>query len=272
MNVNFPDGSGQNTTSLQSMSSSQTVSLTTSSSQPAANTPLMTPTPTASPSHSTMAALSSSVSVKSSTSVVPTKAALTKSCVSVSFVLNFPWNDSYASNNSREFKLLKFGMAIVMSQRYNDTNKYGDVRVTDLSLREKTRRVMLSFRLCMVLKKAGSEFIEDIFMKEVKTGKYFAGLQIIEGSVEFKAFGVKLTNWKAKDGECAKCSQGGGGPFVIEADKCEPKAGYSCNGVKKMEKSSDCVKYCDSNVAAVTLSSSGFTLGILFSFSFNMWN
>ena len=71
----FPDGSGQNTTSLQS---SQTVSLTTSSSQPAANTPLMTPTPTASPSHSTMAALSSSVSVKSSTSVVPTKAALTK--------------------------------------------------------------------------------------------------------------------------------------------------------------------------------------------------
>lgn len=72
-----------------------------------------------------------------------------------------------------------------MSQRYNDTNKYGDVRVTDLSLREKTRRVMLSFRLCMVLKKAGSEFTEDIFMKEVKTGKYFTGLQIIE----FKAFG-----------------------------------------------------------------------------------
>lgn len=37
----------------------------------------------------------------------------------------------------------------------------------------------------MVLKKAGSEFTEDIFMKEVKTGKYFTGLQIIE----FKAFG-----------------------------------------------------------------------------------
>lgn len=78
MYVNFPDGSGQNTTSLQSMSSSQTVSLTTSSSQPAADTPMMTPTPTASPSHSTVAALSSSVSVKISTSVVPTKATLTK--------------------------------------------------------------------------------------------------------------------------------------------------------------------------------------------------
>ncbi|CAH3187327.1 unnamed protein product, partial [Porites evermanni] len=75
----------------------------------------MTPTPTASPSHSTVAAMSSSVSVKSSTSVVPTKTTLTKSCVSVSFVLNFQWNDSYASNNSREFKLLKLGMAIVVS-------------------------------------------------------------------------------------------------------------------------------------------------------------
>ena len=45
----------------------------------------------------------------------------------------------------------------------------------------------------MVLKKAGSEFIEDLFMKEVKTGKYFASLKIIEGSVEFKAFGRSFT-------------------------------------------------------------------------------
>lgn len=80
-----------------------------------------------------------------------------------------------------------------MSQRYNDTSKYGDVRVTDLSLREKTRRMMFSFRLCMVLKKAGSEFIEDLFMKEVKTWKYFARLKIIEGSVEFKAFGKSFS-------------------------------------------------------------------------------
>lgn len=44
-------------------------------------------------------------------------------CVSVSFVLNFPWNDSYASKNSREYKLLKFGMAIVVSSSviYNES-------------------------------------------------------------------------------------------------------------------------------------------------------
>ena len=85
-----------------------------------------------------------------------------------------------------------------MSQRYNDTSKYGDVRVTDLSLREKTGRVMLSFRLCMVLKKAGSEFIEDMFIKEVKAGKYFASLQIIEGSVEIKAFGKSFSRETAR--------------------------------------------------------------------------
>ena len=44
-------------------------------------------------------------------------------CVSVRFVLNFPWTDSYASNNSREFKLLNFGMAIVVSSSviYNES-------------------------------------------------------------------------------------------------------------------------------------------------------
>lgn len=45
----------------------------------------------------------------------------------------------------------------------------------------------------MLLKKAVSEFIEDLFMKEVKTGEYFARLKIIEGSVEFKAFGKSLS-------------------------------------------------------------------------------
>ena len=44
-------------------------------------------------------------------------------CVSVSFVLNFTWNDSYASDNSRVFKLLKFGMAIAVSSSviYNES-------------------------------------------------------------------------------------------------------------------------------------------------------
>ena len=54
--------------------------------------------------------------------------------------------------------------------------------------------------------------------------------------------GVDLTDWKAKEGECEKCSGGGGG-ITIER-KCMPDDGYSCNGweVEKMTK--DCVEYC----------------------------
>ena len=54
--------------------------------------------------------------------------------------------------------------------------------------------------------------------------------------------GVDLTDWKAKEGECEKCS-GAGGEITIER-KCVPDDGYSCNGweVEKMTK--DCVEYC----------------------------
>ena len=55
---------------------------------------------------------------------------------------------------------------------------------------------------------------------------------------------VTLTKWKAKANECRKCSEGGGGPFTIERE-CKPKvAKYSCNGVKTMMESADCLKYC----------------------------
>ena len=58
---------------------------------------------------------------------------------------------------------------------------------------------------------------------------------------------VKFTDWKAKDGECSKCSEGGGGPIVIEG-KCEAETGsYSCKGLKNTKESKECVKYCDSN-------------------------
>ena len=57
---------------------------------------------------------------------------------------------------------------------------------------------------------------------------------------------VKFTDWKAKDGECSKCSEGGGGPIVIEG-KCEAETGYSCTGLKNTKESKECVKYCDSS-------------------------
>ena len=70
----------------------------------------------------------------------------------------------------------------------------------------------------------------------------FNGVYDVSFSVEdFVTFG----EWKAKDGECNKCSSGGGGPITLERE-CQPKtAEYSCDGVKTMVESQDCLKYCD---------------------------
>ena len=49
------------------------------------------------------------------------------------------------------------------------------------------------------------------------------------------------------DGECSKCSSGGAGPITVERE-CKPKtAEYSCDGLKTMMESQDCLKYCDSS-------------------------
>ena len=56
--------------------------------------------------------------------------------------------------------------------------------------------------------------------------------------------GVKFSEWGAKDGECKKCSDGGGGPIVIER-KCDPEPNHSCKGLKNTKKVNECVKYCN---------------------------
>ena len=58
--------------------------------------------------------------------------------------------------------------------------------------------------------------------------------------------GVTCTEWKAKDGECDKCSEGAGGPFSIERE-CKLANEKGCGYVKpEVETSEDCVKYCSS--------------------------
>ena len=69
----------------------------------------------------------------------------------------------------------------------------------------------------------------------------FNGLYDVSFSVElFVTFG----GWKAKDGECSKCSGPFGVLIAIEIE-CKPrKAEYSCNGVKTTRENDDCVKFC----------------------------
>ena len=53
--------------------------------------------------------------------------------------------------------------------------------------------------------------------------------------------GVKFMEWKAKEGECEKCS-GAGGKITTERT-CVPDQ-YSCDGLKVEKMAKDCVEYC----------------------------
>lgn len=260
------DGSGQTTTtSSSSISATPTAAPPSSSSFEPAASQTINPTPASS---SSMQA-GGSASVDSSTSVAPTEAPR-KTCGVISVVFNYAWNESFANSQSPAVKIMKLGIGLLIQQLYNDSSKYENVKVSNLTLKEKAGRVQLVFKLCMIIKNAA--FIEDIFMNLVKTGRITGNLRVVKDSGEFEAYGVKFFDWKAKDGECKKCSQGGGGPFEIEAGKCKPEAGYSCAGLRTTEKSSDCVKYCDSSAAAIRIPSFILaTLGIFLSYSCYIW-
>ena len=84
-----------------------------------------------------------------------------------------------------------------------------------------------------------------------------------------------FSDWKAKEGECKKCSEGGGGPIVIEG-KCKPKSGHSCKGLKNMKEVDKCVEYC--NAGRVNLAQSinvcwvnGFAVFTLMACHFSGW-
>lgn len=71
---------------------------------------------------------------------------------------------------------------------------------------------------------------------------------------------MELTNFEPIEGECHKCSKGGGGPFQIKG-KCTRKV-YSCKGVKGTKETKDCVKYCTESGAGRLNPSVVFTHGI----------
>ena len=54
--------------------------------------------------------------------------------------------------------------------------------------------------------------------------------------------GVKFMEWKAKEGECEKCSEAGG--EITTERTCVPDNEYSCNGWKVEQMTKDCVEYC----------------------------
>ena len=70
----------------------------------------------------------------------------------------------------------------------------------------------------------------------------FNGVYDVSFSVE--SF-VTFEGFKAKDGECSKCSSGFGVLITVERANCKPrKPEYSCNGLLATSETDDCVKFC----------------------------
>ncbi|XP_015755161.1 PREDICTED: uncharacterized protein LOC107334706 isoform X2 [Acropora digitifera] len=130
-------------------------------------------------------------------------------------------------------------------------SKYSDLDVTNLSVNDKK----VSFTFCVKSEKDGN--IESDTEHHLK--------QLLNATeVEINIQGVDITDLKAVEGECKKCSDGGGGPFYIKG-KCNPKES-SCNGVEGKMKSTDCSKYCSgvAFMASYLLVSLGIALSLSF--------
>ena len=53
---------------------------------------------------------------------------------------------------------------------YNDTNKYSNVDVSDLSIEKNEGNIQMSIKVCLIVEKAGGEYIQDVFLKSVNNG------------------------------------------------------------------------------------------------------
>ena len=55
---------------------------------------------------------------------------------------------------------------------YNDTTKYSNVKASDLSIEKKEGNVQMSIKVCLIVNKAdGEEYIQDVFLASVNTGR-----------------------------------------------------------------------------------------------------
>ena len=65
-------------------------------------------------------------------------------------------------------------------------SKHNDVKVSDVTFKDKTSKVFAEAKLCLVFKK-GEDTIKDVFFDKVKTGKLAEGLPVVKDSAEFEA-------------------------------------------------------------------------------------
>ena len=76
-----------------------------------------------------------------------------------------------------------------MKYLYNDSSKYGDVKVSETNYTEKDGRTLAKVMLCLVVKTSDGTFIEDVFIAKVKTGYLDDGFPVKRDSAEFQPLG-----------------------------------------------------------------------------------
>nr|XP_058945674.1 uncharacterized protein LOC131773746 [Pocillopora verrucosa] len=237
------------------------------------NSTVVMPSPTASYTMAPMSSQAAQPTTKVPNDTTPTQSTTKKgettpttdtkkpTCAMIKFVADRMWNASLGNSTSKESKALEDMTSMAMEYLYNDSKKYYDVEVSEVKFSNKNGKVGVEAKLCLVVKKKGV-LIEEVFTEKLKTG-LFRDLKVMSEGAEFKPKGVDLKDWKAKEGECEKCS-GGGGEITIEG-KCVPDDGYSCDGLKVEKMTKDCVEYC--GTVGITVSLLVLAFGMLLSFS-----
>nr|XP_058945402.1 uncharacterized protein LOC131773444 [Pocillopora verrucosa] len=248
------------TTPTQSTTKKGETTPTTESTTPKAlgnNVSTQAPQPTSKASNDTTP--TQSTTKKGETT--PTTESTTPTCAMINFVADRVWNESLKASESNEFKALKNMTSMAIKHLYNDSENYYNVKVSEVKFLEKDGKVGVEANLCLGVKENGG-LIEEVFTDKLKTG-FFHDLKVMSEGAEFKPKGVKFMEWKAKEGECEKCS-GAGGKITTERT-CVPDDGYSCNGWKVEKMTKDCVEYC--GAVGITVSLLVLAFGMLLSFS-----
>ncbi|KAL9975541.1 hypothetical protein ACROYT_G012712 [Oculina patagonica] len=247
----FTDASGQSSTTERPPAPAPTTATPTSASikvtqstAPSQSQQPIQPSQTLAPSPASAAPTSAN-----STAAPTTEPTVKPTCAVLSFIMRFPWEEKLANTSSRDYKIVALLMPLIMKSLYNDSQKYEDIKVTELKF-TKSRYSMVgtSLNLCLVVKANDGAYIEDVFQAKIKTGNIYKNFPVQGHSAEFEPKGVVFKDWKAKDGECDKCA-GAAGEFVIEGT-CEDKVS-SCKGLKNTKMTKDCVTYCPSSAGRI---------------------
>ncbi|XP_068689767.1 uncharacterized protein [Montipora foliosa] len=155
----------------------------------------------------------------------------------------------------------------IQNDLFNDSMIYEAVKITIMKIDTPKGQIVVAFEFCLVFK-SGDKYIEDLAKAQFK-------MLFNTTKIDFKLEETGVdSEWKPVEGECNKCSDGGGGPFNIER-KCTPKSN-SCNGLQLKRETDDCVTYCpdsghDSGAVSIVASFFILPVGMAMSLSFYLW-